>query len=241
MLVDLHTHPSASLPLEELLARARACRLDGVVLAGDSAFHPVGSVREKDGVRLFSAAEVPTDRGHYLVVVPDPDRLPPLDELFGLPTGGVWPVRDVLARTRALDGAVVALHPYDASVPHPGGDILFTLPHLTAVEVVNPRHPPAYAPLAVEAAETLGLPGVAGSGARFAEEVGRAATLLAADPRDEAGLVEALRSGACWAVEFDAPPAHLSRRSSDRPTGPVASPSRPSPEGPAKRRRRRRR
>ena len=249
MLVDLHTHPDdVSLPLEALLQRARETQLDGVVLARHGAFHPLPEPRVQHGVRLFCAAEVPTDRGHYLVIVPDAQRLPALEELFGLPVGGIWPVRDVMARTRALDGAVVALHPYDANVPHPGGDILFTLPHLTAVEVVNPRHAPTYGPLAMEAAETLGLPAVGGSGARTPDEVGRGATLLAAEVQDEAELVEALRSGSCWPVDFSAPPEGLGRRgpsSASRAPAPAAAipsdASRSGADGGAKRRRRRRR
>ena len=226
MLIDLHVHAAPRGPsLEGLLARGPVAGLDGAAVVGEDAFADVRGRRGREELALFAGAQVTTDRGLYLVFVPEPDRLPPLDQLFGPRVDGTWPVRDVLARARALGGAVGAAHPYDLEVFPPGGDILFTLPHLTAIEAVFAGRPPTLSYPAVEAAETLGLPCVGGSGARAEGEVGRAATLFAGEVRDEAGLVEALQSGACWPVELSAPPRELLRRSSSaHPGGPTAAP-----------------
>lgn len=220
MLIDLHVHAGNNgLAPSDVLARAPALGLEGVAFVGDDAFTDVRALRAKGGpVRVFSGAEVTTDRGHYLVFLPGPDAPPPLDALFGErgPTG--WPIRDVLARTRALGGAVIAAHPYDTTIPAPGGDILFTLPTLSAVETVNGRRNHGLAHQAIEAAETLGLPCVGGSDARGSlDEVGKAATLFTRTIENEAELCAALRSGACWPVEFGLPPAHLMRRQQSGP------------------------
>ncbi len=210
MLIDLHVHaPPSDSALAPFIARAAEVGLDGFAVLGDDAFAGVAAFRARDDVVVFGGAEVVTDRGHYLLFVPEFERLPPLDELLGPRVEGVWPVRDVLVRAQALGGAVVAAHPYDVSVDHPGGDILFTVPYVSAVEAVFSARPPGFSRPAVEAADVLGLPCVGGSGAREPDMLGDAATLFADEFRDEAGLVKALRSGSCWPVDRSAPPPAL--------------------------------
>lgn len=212
MLIDLHVHIGDNgLDPRAVLDRAPALGLDGVAFVGDNHLPDLQALRGGK-VRAFSGAIVTTDRGRYLVFLPEPHTLPPLADILGPPVQNAFAVRDVVARVRALGGAVVAAHPYDATIPSPGGDILFTLPTLAAVESVNSRRPPEIAIPAIEAAETLGLPCTGGSCARKLEEVGRAATLFTRPIEDEAGLVAALRSGACWPVEFGDPPHDLAKR-----------------------------
>jgi hypothetical protein len=230
MIVDLHVHAGpGGLPLDGVIARAAVAGLQGVVLVGDDAFPKVDRAAVVSPIRLFFAAEVTTDRGHYLVFLPSPEALPPLTEVFGAKVDGAWAVRDVLARTQALGGAVVAAHPYDDSIALPGGDILFTLPKLAAVEALNARHPPALSYAAVEAAETLGLPSVGGSDARHdLAHVGRAATLFAEPLTDDQSLIDALRSGACWPMDFSEPNRELLRRG----PSPAREAGAPHPSGP---------
>lgn len=235
MLVDLHTHlDPLSLDAASLSARADEVGVEGIVFVGRGALPDLSSLSAASPA-LFAAAEVETDRGHYLVFFPEPARIESLETVFGERVDGVWPVRDVVARTRALGGAVVAAHPYDPTVPRPGGDILFTLPSIQAVETVTPRHPSASSHAAIEAAETLGLPCVGGSCATALEELGTAGTLFTRPLADCADLVAALRSGACWAVEFGHPPDHLARK------GPQPRPASEPHDGEHRRRRRRRR
>lgn len=236
MLVDLHTHldPSIINPAD-LSRRADELGVEGIAIVGRNALPNLSPLATATPV-LFAGAEVVTDRGHYLVFFPDPADIPSLEAVFGERKDGVWPVRDVVARTNALGGAIVAAHPYDPSVPHPGGDILFTLPSIQAVETVNPRHPAASPNAAIEAAETLGLPCVGGSEARTLKELGKAGTLFTRRLDTCADLVAALRSGACWAVEFGIPPEHVARKTSQPRS--IESKER---EGDARKRRRRRR
>lgn len=248
MLVDLHVHADAATNPDALLARARTLGLEGLAVVGDDGFPDLAPLRAAAGtLPLFAGAEVTTDRGHYLVFVPRPELVPSMEQLFGERVDGTWPVRDVVVRTRAVGGAVVAAHPYDPAIEHPGGDILFTLPSIHAVESVNGRHPQASPHAAIEAAETLGLPCVGGSDARTTEELGRAATLFAERLADEVDLVEALRAGTCWPVDFAKPAEHLTRRaqsgqaSEPRPQSESGAPREGGGGGNGGRRRRRRR
>jgi hypothetical protein len=214
MLIDLDVHAGPhGLSLDDTVARAMDLGLDGVVILGDDGLPELAGLKGHDRVCLLAGAEVATDRGHYLVFFPKPEEIPPFDQVFGPAPESRWPVRDVLARVAALGGAVVAARPYDTTVDHPGGDILYTLGGLTAVEVIAPLHPREISYPAIEAAECLGLPCVGGSGARGSlDDLGKAATLFTEAIHNEAELVAALRAGSCWPVEFGEPPAHLGRR-----------------------------
>jgi len=235
MLIDLHVPAPADGRIDDYLRRAAKRGLDGIALLGDDAFALLPPERDVEGVRLFSGARVATDRGLWLVFVPSPGTLPGLEELFGPREDGVFSVRDVLVRTEALGGAAVAARPYDRTIDHPGGDILYTLPHVAAVEAVTPHEAPALSLPAVEAAETLGLPCVGGSAARSAEAVGTAATLFAHALADEADLADALRSGRCWPVDFSGTRTP-GRGPQPRPAAPAGADAEPE-----RRRRRRRR
>jgi hypothetical protein len=243
MLIDLCVHVGAhGLPLDAVLARVVELGLDGVVVAADGAVPDVKARRGKDGQpALFAGVLTETDRGRYLAVLPNPEPLPPLTEIFGPRTETPWTVRDVLARTTALGGAIVALSPYDATIPHPGGDILYTLSHLSAVQTVGASTSAGISAPAIEAAECLGLPCVGASGARSLDQVGRAATLFAHPIRNEIELIAALRAGACWPVEFGEPPADLMHRGKSAAPRPAPAPgAATATEGDRPRRRRRR-
>jgi hypothetical protein len=233
MLIDLLVPSPAPNRLADYARRAAKAGLDGLGLVGHGAFAPLGGTREIDGIRFFSGAQVATERGLFALFVPSPETLPPLEEW--LPREGeLFLARDVLARTEALGGAAIAVRPYDASVAPACGDVLYAIGPVAAVQSVSPHEAPALSLSAVEAAETLGIPGVGSSGASTPEAVGAAATLFSHALADEADLVDALKSGHCWPVDF------TGTRTPGR--GPAGRPAAPvSDAGDSDRRRRRRR
>ncbi len=211
MLVDLHVHtrftPGCALEPREVVRRAREAGLDGVVVTDLNTLDGLAEVRAAGEAEAFLAlcgVEIATDRGHYLAYFPDPAKVPALPQLFGTPP---WPVAEVVAGVASLGGAVVAAHPYDRTIDRPGGDVIFSLDGLAAVEGLESRRRPSVNDLAVEAADHLGLPCVGASGARDAlAEIGKAATLFRDPVRTEADLVAQLRAGTVFAVAIGATP-----------------------------------
>jgi hypothetical protein len=236
MLIDLHVEaPTSASGFPALAEAARTAGLDALVVASTDAL-PTDVPSELGGVRFFAAARLATDRGHYLVFLPTSRPPGDLETLFGPRVDGLFAIRTVLVRAQALQGAVVAAYPYDLSLPRPGGDILYTLASLNAVEVVSPGRLGGLSLASVEAAETVGLPTTGGSGASSPADVGRAATLFSDRIEQVETLIDALRAGRCWPVEFGSVPANLSRRSPSPPREPSSS----SSSGEPRRRRRRR-
>ncbi|BDG07135.1 PHP-associated domain-containing protein [Anaeromyxobacter paludicola] len=219
MLIDLHVHSrhtqGCALEVRDVLRRAREEGLDGVVftdLNGLEALPEARAAAKEEGVLGLVGAELVTDHGHYLCYFPEPEKVPAPAQLFGTPP---WPVREVLARVTALGGAVVAAHPYDKTIDRPCGDFIFTLDGLAAVEGLHARKRGPANDLAIEAADHLNLPCVAGSGALGSlDELGKAATLFRRPVASEADLVAQLKAGTvhCVAIGVTPQPAEAARR-----------------------------
>jgi predicted metal-dependent phosphoesterase TrpH len=211
MLIDLHVHsrhtPGCSLSPLDVVRRSREAGLDGVVFTDMNTLDGLAEIREAgkaEGFLALCGVEIATDRGHYLAFFPDPARVPAPPQIFGTPP---WPVQDVIAKVTSMGGAVVAAHPYDRSIERPGGDVLFTLAGISAVEGLDARRKPATNDLAVEAADHMGLPCVGGSGAKDSlGEIGKAATLFRDPVRTEADLVAQLRAGTVFSVAIGVTP-----------------------------------
>jgi predicted metal-dependent phosphoesterase TrpH len=205
MLIDLHVHShhtrGCSLTPRDAVRRAREAGLDGIAFTDLNTLDGLDEIRAAgaaEGLLALCGLEVATDHGHYLCFFPDPSRIPAPPQVFGSATP--WPVREVLAKVRELGGVAVAAHPYDKSVERPSGDFIFTLDGLSAIEGLNTgRRGPAN-DLAVEAADHMNLPCVGASGARAAEDIGKAATLFRDEVRSEADLVAQLRAGSVFSV-----------------------------------------
>jgi len=215
MLVDLHVHssktPGCSLDPSLAIEKAEAVGLDGICFTDRNGF-PLAAelprLREQTDLAVFVGAEIATDHGYYLVFFPDPAHAPDLRQLFGPPAvGDLWSARTVVEKVREAGGVVVAAHPYDRNLERPSGDYIFTLRGLSAVEALTGTRRSNVNELAIEAADHLSLPCVGGSAALEGyDQIGTAATLFRDEVRSEAGLVEALRGGAVWAVQIGRPP-----------------------------------
>ncbi|MCC7363835.1 MAG: PHP domain-containing protein [Dehalococcoidia bacterium] len=193
MLIDLHCHAlprsqCSSLRPEELVDLARERGLDGICLAEHDAAWPadeLADLRRRTGFVVLAAVELTTDRGHILA--------------FGLPAGtGPLPTLAAAAAAAKPAGALLYL-------AHPARDGLFRIDHelvtaCSSVEAINGSDSRLQNVAAKGLAHGFPLPGIGGSDAHTAAEVGRAATRFEARIEDEEGLLAALRSGAYEAV-----------------------------------------
>ncbi|MGE5595307.1 MAG: CehA/McbA family metallohydrolase [Hyphomicrobiales bacterium] len=196
MLIDLHCH---SLPLsqcsslrpEEVVDLARERGLDGIVLTEHDATRDsseLAALRQRTGFLVLGGTELTTDRGHILA--------------FGLAPG--HPPLATLAAARAAadaDGALLYL-------AHPARDGLLRLDHelvtaVNGVEAINGSDSRLQNVSATGLARGFPLPGIGGSDAHTAAEVGRAATQFDAPIATEADLVAALRTGRYHAVHLE--------------------------------------
>ncbi|RQG91061.1 PHP domain-containing protein [Natrarchaeobius chitinivorans] len=160
-----------------LLATAAGRRgLEGVATTNHDYYtqlDPPGPVETIPGI------EITTDRGHVLVVGPDP---PPATKPGALTPG------EAVALAHERDCAAIVAHPFRNSTVRELEDVPFD-----AIEI-NGKHPRSR-PLVEELAESRNLPLVGGSDAHYPFEVGRAYTLVDADRLTPASVVEAIRDG----------------------------------------------
>lgn len=111
--IDHHLHtrrhsPDSIIRPDELIARAAAIGLDGVVITEhDYQWQPdelaeLAALGERHDLKVFSGAEISAREGHFLVYgLPNLDESPPGIE-----------VADLLKVVRKHDAAIVAAHPF---------------------------------------------------------------------------------------------------------------------------------
>ena len=185
--VDLHTHTrffhghrdlgDLFDPLGHRLLTWVAGRrgLDGIATTNHDYYTPF----DAGPVVTIPGIEISTDRGHVLVIGPDPPR--------ETKPGALTPGEAVdLAHDRGC--AAVVAHPFRNSTVREVDDIPFD-----AIEV-NGKHPRSL-PLVEKLAEARGLPLVGGSDAHYPIEVGRAHAKLDIDELTPESVVDAIRSG----------------------------------------------
>lgn len=196
MLIDLHCHSlplshCSSLTPDALVERGRARGLDGICLTEhDRHWNPAEllELRERTGFLILSGVEFTTDRGHILA--------------FGLTPG--HPPVPTLAELRKVADAQDAL----LFLAHPARDGLLRTDHdlvsnIDGVEALNGSDSRLQNIASTGLARPFALPGIGGSDAHSASEVGRAATRFSRDITDNASLVAALRDGMYEAVYLE--------------------------------------
>lgn len=191
---DLHIHTSASpdgrSSLADIARAARAAGLDAAAITDHDLCTPVPETLE--GVLLIPGCEVSTRAGHITGLFLE--RPLPLAELGRLPAP-----EDAVAAIRAAGGLAVLAHPYHRPGAAPEE---FTFP-LDGIETANARacfKVPDANERAAALAAGWGLPGVGGSDAHDAAEVGNACTELEAEELTIAALRGALAAGRSRAV-----------------------------------------
>lgn len=221
MLIDLHVHShhtrGCTLAPRDVLRRAKEAGLDGVAFTDLNTLDGLEEIRaagRAEGILALAGVEIATDRGHYLCFFPDPAKIPAPPQIFGSATP--WPVGDVLQKVRDLGGVAVAAHPYDKSIERPSGDFIFTLDGLSAIEGLNGRRKASANDLAVEAADHMNLPCIAGSDAHASlDEIGGAATLFRDIVRTEADVVAQIRAATVYSVAIGVEPGKGDRPERD--------------------------
>lgn len=176
---------------EEAIDLARERGLDGVCLTEHDAFWRPGelaALRARTGFLILAAVELSTDMGHVLA--------------FGLAGGD--------ARFATAGAAFAAARQARGLLylAHPARDGLLkvdrhTVDYFESVEAINGSDSRLQNMAATGLARGFRLPGIGGSDAHAAAEVGRAATRFDADISDEASLLAALRSGTYEAVRLE--------------------------------------
>ncbi|WP_226004381.1 PHP domain-containing protein [Natrinema salinisoli] len=203
--VDLHAHTRFfhgrrslgdrydPLGVRLLAAMAERRNLDGVATTNHdyyTAFDPSPDVATLPGI------EITTDRGHVLVVGPDPPA--------ATKPGALSP-EEAVALAHDRDCAAIVAHPFRNSTVRELEDIPFD-----AIEV-NGKHPRSQ-PLVEELAKQRGLPLTGGSDAHYPFEVGRAYTVVEADRLTPESIVDAIRDGRVSARVARSGPDRLLRR-----------------------------
>ncbi|MDP1923065.1 MAG: PHP domain-containing protein [Myxococcales bacterium] len=218
MLIDLHVHSylSRDCPLDPkaVLARAESFGLDGVAFTESNTqdgCDELFDLQRTTKLKVFVGLELATDKGQYLCFFEKPDRAPEPVQLWGSNREKAWSADECLPRLKALGAAIVAARPYDKDLGFPANDYVKTLKLLSAVEVYNPKVRMGANELALEASESMKLPGVAGSDARASlDEIGYAATLFKKPVNTQVELVKALLGTDYVPVQMGALP-HLRR------------------------------
>lgn len=187
MLIDLHTHttasPCSSLELDELVRRAVHAGLGAVCVTDHdttAAAERLRGLRLPEGFHVFVGMEYTTPRGDLL--------------LFGprLPEPGLF-AEEALVMVRKWGGAAVLAHPgravRGADEELPGTGLV------DAVEVENGRNTAEENLRSRALARACGLPETGGSDAHTPREAGTVPTWFPKPVRTLEDLVSAIRSG----------------------------------------------
>ncbi|MFZ5633149.1 MAG: PHP domain-containing protein [Bacillota bacterium] len=200
MIVDLHIHTSAlspcsSLDPEEAVRVAKEAGLDGICFTEHCRVWPAAELERlsaKWDFPVFGGMEVETREGHMLVfgLAEDQPGLVAAAELRGL--------------VDRAGGAVVYAHPFRGFLMFGFGDLQLTVREacerpvfklVDAVETFSGKSTKKENSLALEVSQRLSIPGVGGSDAHSAGEIGRCVTVFEKPVRNMAELINQLKKG----------------------------------------------
>ncbi len=210
MLIDLHTHTKplswdSYLDPDDLIERSKAAGLDGICLSEHDYFwkpEDVAALAKRHNFLVLPAIEINTDDGHILV--------------YGLEqyVYGMHRSHELAHHVEAVNGAMVAAHPYRRQMPwyidneRDYHEALVrasrnrAYQYCVALEVINGRGSERENAFSQRLCDLLGMRGTAGTDAHARVDIGRCATEFQRKIETIEDLIEELRAGRFRPVEL---------------------------------------
>ncbi|MCA9544287.1 MAG: hypothetical protein KC613_07840, partial [Myxococcales bacterium] len=202
MLIDLHANPG-DLDPQAFAKRVYDAGLGGAVVArthvaGD--LTPWLSALEDLDLAGFAGVTLELEKGR-LVFLPDDWEGEFAETDWTPPEGNVWTWEDAKAKADAIGGALFASHPYDRSSAAPA-DAIYKFKDVDGVAVRSMAERSGWDRLAEAAARTLGAAFIGSSGGDPAR-IGVAGTVVDDEIMTEPELVQAIKDGLTFVIEFE--------------------------------------
>ncbi|NHJ33080.1 MAG: PHP domain-containing protein [Asgard group archaeon] len=187
MQLDMHVHSNISfdskIKIGLLLKKMKFLGLDGIAITDHDSIEGIQKAKDlakNYGVKIFSAVEITTRRGHILAY--GVDEQPPFKRS----------VEVTLDWIKERDGAAVCAHPYKVGSPSLRDEVY---KHKFDAIEINAKCSLSQNKAAETAAHVMNLPILGGSDAHFIDNVGNINTSFYDEIEDEAELVKAIKSG----------------------------------------------
>jgi predicted metal-dependent phosphoesterase TrpH len=205
--IDLHVHtspasPCASSSVDEMIKEAKSIGLDGICLTDHNYLwspEAVQALREKHDFLILRGNEIVTEQGDMLV--------------FGFyeDVQGIIKLAELKKQVAAVDGFIVAAHPFRGFLTFGADDVGLTAEKAMAremfkwvdgVETLNGKVTATENGLAQNVAKGLGLSATGGSDAHDISTIGTYATAFEQTINNEKELLSALKGGIYEPVAF---------------------------------------
>lgn len=185
--LDLHVHtfysPDSLIKPEELIFYAKKNGLDGVAITDHDTIHGASRIAGKTDLLIIPGIEISTLKGHVVGLNVN-QWVPPK---LGVP--------ETLDRIHEAGGIAVACHPITIFRERLKRNITS---QFDAIEVINSSAFPFHYSVkrSQKIASQLGIPGIAGSDAHYAPEIGYGYTIVDAQAEID-DILKAIKDGSC--------------------------------------------
>ncbi|MEK7274293.1 MAG: PHP domain-containing protein [Candidatus Desantisbacteria bacterium] len=188
MLIDMHVHtvlgsPCSVIEIDDVIKMAKRVKLDAVCITDHHSRSAVEIAKERaseHNLLILGGMEIRCLEGDVIT--------------FGFPESvneGI-PLTELIPWVHSMGGVVIAAHPFRSGAPSIGNK-LYEIKGIDAIEVLNGNSSEEMNILSWLASLKLSIPGVGGSDAHTALQIGRYATFFDRKIKDEDGLISALK------------------------------------------------
>ncbi len=197
MLIDIHVHTvlgskCSVIEIDDIIKMAKRVKLDGVCITDHHSRSAVEIAKERaaeHNLLIIGGMEIRCLEGDMLA--------------FGFSEfcrEGI-PLAELIPWVHSLGGVVIAAHPFRSGAPSIGNK-LYEIKGIDAIEVLNGNSSEEMNILSWLASLKLCVPGVGGSDAHTALQIGKYATFFDRKIKDEDDLVSALKGGRFQALKM---------------------------------------